>query len=53
MIDFAGDNLTEVAHWTQDGSSFSGVYLHTIPADGGTYILGSDRGFGLRIFAWP
>jgi hypothetical protein len=53
VIDFADDNLTEVAHWTQDGSSFWGVYLHTIPADGGTYILGSDRGFGLRIFALP
>lgn len=52
VIDFANNNLTEVAHWTQEGSSFWGVYLHHHP-NGTTYILGSDRGFGLRIFATP
>lgn len=52
VVDFANDNLTEVAHWTTDDANFWGVYLHHHP-NGTTYILGSDRGFGLRIFALP
>lgn len=52
VVDFAGDNLTEVGHWTQDGSSFWGVYLHQHP-NGNTYILGSDRDSGLWIFDIP
>lgn len=52
VVDFAGDNLTEVGHWTQDGSSFWGVYLHQHP-NSNTYILGSDRNSGLWIFDTP
>lgn len=61
---FLGCTPTEVAHWGGGPvpiADFWGVYLHTIPADGGTYILGSDRGIdaanglvgGLKIFATP
>ena len=55
---------TEVAHWgggENPIADFWGVYVHTIPATGDTYILGSDRGIdaenglvgGLKIFATP
>ena len=54
VVDFAGDNVSEVAHFvdTGEGSNFWGVYLHDHP-DGSTYILGSDRNTGLWIFANP
>ncbi len=58
VVDFAGDSLTEVAHFVDtdaDGgstSNFWGVYLHDHP-DGNTYVLGSDRNTGLWIFANP
>jgi hypothetical protein len=54
VVDFAGDNLSEVAHFvdTTNGSNFWGVYLHGHP-DGNTYILGSDRNTGLWIFDTP
>lgn len=54
VVSFAGDMLTEVAHFvdTANGSNFWGVYLHDHP-DGNTYILGSDRNTGLWIFATP
>lgn len=52
VVDFAGDTLTEVAHWTAPDTSFWGVYLHDHP-DGNTYILGSDRNSGLWIFDTP
>ncbi len=46
---FLGCTPTEVAHFGGGEIpeyDFWGVYLHTIPADGGTYILASDRGEG-------
>jgi hypothetical protein len=54
VVDFAGDNLTEVAHFvdTENGSNFWGVYLHEHP-NGTTYVLGSDRNTGLWIFDTP
>ena len=54
VVDFAGDTLTEVAHFvdTANGSNFWGVYLHDHP-DGNTYVLGSDRSTGLWIFDTP
>jgi hypothetical protein len=52
VVDFSGDTLTEVAHYTDDDTNFWGVYLHELP-DGSTYILGSDRNSGLWIFAVP
>jgi hypothetical protein len=58
VVDFAGDTLTEVAHFVDvDGSgestsNFWGVYLHEHP-NGTTYILGSDRRTGLWIFDTP
>lgn len=54
VVDFSGDNLSEVAHFvdTANGSNFWGVYLHDHP-DGNTYVLGSDRHTGLRIFDTP
>ena len=54
VVDFAGDNISEVAHFvdTVDGSNFWGVYLHDHP-DGNTYVLGSDRSTGLWIFDTP
>lgn len=54
VVNFAGDNLTEVAHFVDkdNGSNFWGVYLHDHP-DGNTYILGSDRNTGLWIFDTP
>lgn len=52
VVDFSGDNLTEIAHWTSENTSFWGVYLHDHP-NGNTYILGSDRFSGLYIFANP
>jgi hypothetical protein len=54
VVDFAGDNLTEAAHFvdTTNGSNFWGVYLHDHP-DGNNYILGSDRNTGLWIFHTP
>ncbi len=61
---FLGCSPFEVAHWGGGAdpiADFWGVYLHTIPATGDTYILGSDRGIdaanglvgGLKIFATP
>ncbi len=62
---FAGDGFegctpTEVAHFgggnfgvDEPKSNFWGVYLHVLPADGMTYILGSDRNSGLWIFDDP
>ena len=61
---FLGCKPTEVAHWgggAQPTADFWGVYVHTIPATGETYILGSDRSIdaanglvgGLKIFALP
>ena len=53
VVDFAGDSLTETAHYVNPaGSNFWGVYLHDHP-DGNTYILGSDRSTGLWIFDKP
>ena len=57
VVDFAGDTLTEVAHWAGDNASgepanFWGVYLHDHP-DGNTYVLGSDRNSGLFVFDTP
>ncbi len=54
VVDFAGDTLTEAAHFvdTEEGSNFWGVYLHDHP-DGNTYVLGSDRVTGLWIFETP
>jgi hypothetical protein len=54
VVDFAGDSLTEVAHFIDptNGSNFWGVYLHEHP-NGYTYILGSDRNTGLWIFDTP
>ena len=54
VVDFAGDSLTEIAHWADpdDVANFWGVYLHEHP-NGNTYILGSDRNSGLYIFANP
>jgi len=43
----AGCTPVEIGHFGGGGTpvyDFWGVYVHTIPADGGTYILGSDRG---------
>ena len=55
VVDFGGDILSETAHFvdTANGSNFWGVYLHKLPADGNTYILGSDRSTGLWIFDTP
>lgn len=53
VVSFAGDTLTETAHYVDpEGSNFWGVYLHDHP-DGNTYVLGSDRRTGLWIFATP
>lgn len=55
VVSFAGDTLTETAHFVDTGpagSNFWGVYLHHHP-NGNTYILGSDRDTGLWIFAAP
>lgn len=52
VVDFSGDTLTEIAHWSEGQASFWGVYLHDHP-NGNTYILGSDRFSGLYIFANP
>jgi len=55
VVSFAGDTLTETAHFVDtgpEGSNFWGVYLHHHP-NGNTYILGSDRDTGLWIFAAP
>ena len=52
VVDFSGDSLTEIAHWTDGQANFWGVYLHDHP-DGNTYILGSDRFSGLYIFDTP
>lgn len=52
VVDFAGDDLTEVAHWQDDDANFWGVYLHEHP-DGNTYVLGSDRNSGLFVFRAP
>lgn len=54
VVDFAGDTLSEVAHFvdTANGSNFWGVYLHDHP-NGNTYVLGSDRSTGLWIFDTP
>ncbi len=52
VVDFSGDTLTEVAHWTDGYADFWGVYLHDHP-NGNTYILGSDRSTGLFIFDTP
>ncbi len=57
VVEFEGDTLSEVAHWTGDnasgeGANFWGVYLHDHP-DGNSYILGSDRNSGLFIFDTP
>ncbi len=54
VVDFAGDTLTEAAHFvdTVDGSNFWGVYLYD-HSNGNTYILGSDRNTGLWIFETP
>ena len=54
VVDFAGDTLTEAAHFvdTALGSNFWGVYLYD-HSDGNTYILGSDRNTGLWIFETP
>ena len=54
VVDFAGDNISEVAHFvdTVSGSNFWGVYLHDHP-NGNTYVLGSDRSTGLWIFDTP
>jgi hypothetical protein len=44
---FNGCTPVEIGHFGGGGTpvyDFWGVYVHTIPADGGTYILGSDRG---------
>ncbi len=61
----AGDGFenctpTEVAHFgggdfgtEEPETNFWGVYLHTLPTDGKTYILGSDRNGGLWIFDDP
>jgi len=51
VVDFAGDNLTEVAHWADGTTNFWGVYLHEV--GGEDYILGSDRNSGLYIFQMP
>ncbi len=59
---FAGDGFqdctpSEIAHFgggsfdvEKPDTTFWGVYLHVLPADGLTYILGSDRNGGLWIF---
>ena len=52
VVGFAGDTLSEVAHYTEDDVNFWGVYLHDHP-NGSTYILGSDRNSGLYIFDTP
>jgi hypothetical protein len=54
VVDFAGDTLSETAHFvdTVNGSNFWGVYLHQHP-NGNTYVLGSDRNTGLWIFDTP
>ena len=58
VVDFAGDTLTETAHFVATDaegnsvSNFWGVYLHDHP-NGNTYILGSDRNTGLWVFAKP
>ena len=52
VVDFAGDTLTEVAHWADGQANFWGVYLHDHP-NGNTYILGSDRNSGLYMFDTP
>ena len=52
VIDFDGDSLSEVAHWSGNDANFWGVYLHVHP-NGNTYILGSDRNTGLYIFDTP
>ena len=44
---FGGCTPVEIGHFGGGATpvyDFWGVYVHTIPADGGTYILGSDRG---------
>ncbi len=57
---FEGCTPTEVAHFgggdfgsDEPETNFWGVYLHDLPADGNTYILGSDRNSGLWIFDNP
>ena len=57
---FEGCTPTEVAHFgggdfgtEEPETNFWGVYLHDLPADGNTYILGSDRNGGLWIFDNP
>ncbi len=57
---FEGCTPTEVAHFgggdfgsDEPETNFWGVYLHDLPADGNTYILGSDRNGGLWIFDNP
>lgn len=52
VVDFAGDTLTEVAHYADEDANFWGVYLHQHP-NGETYVLGSDRTMGLWIFDVP
>jgi hypothetical protein len=53
VVDFAGDSLSEVAHFVApEGSNFWGVYLYD-HSDGNTYVLGSDRNTGLWIFDTP
>ena len=49
VVDFAGDTLSETAHYADGTTNFWGVYLHHHP-NGSTYILGSDRNTGLWIF---
>ena len=57
---FGGCTPTEVAHFgggdfgaAEPATNFWGVYLHTMPETGTTYILGSDRNGGLWIFDDP
>jgi len=53
VVSFAGDTLTETAHYVDPaGSNFWGVYLYE-HSDSNTYILGSDRTTGLWIFDTP
>ncbi len=52
VVDFAGDDLSEIARWSEPGTSFRDVYLHDHP-DGNSYVLGSDRFSGLYIFDTP
>lgn len=53
---FEGCAPTEVAHYgggTDPEVDMWGVYLHDLPANGNTYILGSGRDSGLWIFDVP